>query len=490
MVRGRYYPASPIVMRNIRYVISALVAVGFGLFLGEHRNYQELLGRSKPLQYVDPARVAHRDQPQASTADCGAQGKALYPGDIALLGALGHSSPSAQLIAIDSRRRQPVGIELADAQKGGQPSRLRLLGRVTPDPTHVYQVNIAADGFVKEISDEGVGSYVKKDQRLAVIYSQEFLSIAGGFLSAYERTQNKEDSTATQGVASPQTWADRLRNLGMSDSQIKELVVTRKVPEVVYINSPVDGFILARNISPGQKFDRYTEFYRIADLTRVWIVADLFPNEVQYFEPGTTARITLPDHEHSLLAKVANVLPEVNPSTRTLQVRLEADNRGSVLRPGVFVDIELSGPVSKALTIPVDAVLHSYTRDYIFVDHDGGCFERREVETGRYSGDRVEILKGLHDGEQVVASGGFLVNAEEHLHTVSHEMTPSEKTHSVGDFQDAKCILPADSLATLPSGPGATSDGTTSYPCSHIGSGKSEQEHTRYLPPKPRGDND
>ena len=147
-----------------------------------------------------------------------------------------------------------------------------------------------------------------------------------------------------QGVSSIQGYTDRLRNLGVSEEQIKQMAENHQLPESIDIVAPADGFILARNITPGQHFERSMEFYRIADLSRVWIVADIFGSEAQHFRPGTIAHVASSDSGKSFTARVSNVLPQVDPATRTLKLRLEADNPGFVLRPDMFVDVEL--PVS------------------------------------------------------------------------------------------------------------------------------------------------
>ena len=484
MLRG-YDPDFPFsLMRNICYAMSALAAMGLGLFLGQHSKREvHSRGPHRVLYYVDPMHPASESEKLGSVLDCGMQLQPVHFDEIGTLSRTQNSLPSAPAVNIDSRAQQAFGIQLATAQRTPRAHRLRVLGRVAADQTRIYRVNVAADGFVKEVTDDGVGSYVKKDQRLAVIYSPEFLSIAGGYLSAHERTQggSKEGSAATQGVAGPQNWADRLRNLGMSDSQIRELTVIRKIPEVVYINSPIDGFILARNISPGEKFDRYTEFYRIADLSHVWILADLFANESQYFRPGVSAQITLPDQKQTFVATVANVLPEVNTATRALQLRLEADNNRFALRPDMFVNVDLPAPTTAALTIPADALLHSEMRDYVYVDRNNGSFELREVETGRYSGDRVEILKGIKEGEQVVASGSFLVNAASRLNEVVHNPPLSRTTNPATSPQDLQCILPADAASALASGSAISYRGAIYYFCSKTCRDKFQQDPARYL---------
>jgi membrane fusion protein, copper/silver efflux system len=147
----------------------------------------------------------------------------------------------------------------------------------------------------------------------------------------------------------------------------------------------------------------------------VWILADLFGSEAQYFHPGAFARITLPEQKKSFSARVSRVLPQIDPSTRTLKLRLEADNKAFALRPDMFVDVDLQFPVPSGLSVPADAVLDSGLSKRVFVARGNGFFEPREVETGERFGDRVQIVRGLVVGERVVTSGTFLVDSESRL---------------------------------------------------------------------------
>lgn len=425
-------------MRNLRYLIAVLAAAGLGLLLGQHSRHQEIAsGPSR--QVLDPKDPAYRAKNPKILPSSGMQ-RPVFADDSEkppVTHAWSHSSAG---VYIDADARQRFGIRLEPARRVATNGILRLSGRVAVDESRLFRVNVAADGYVKETSDDGVGSYVKKDQRLAVIYAPEFLSIAGGYLSANERTQgvNKESAPVNQGFAGPQTWADRLRNLGMSDSQISELTSIRKIPEVIYINSPADGFVVARNISAGQTFDRYVEFYRIADLSHVWIIADAFGNEGQNFRPGMPARITLPGRGMAFDARLESVLPQVNPSTRTLQLRLETDNKNLVLRPEMVVDVELKGSAPERLSVPADSVVDSGTSRRIFVERGDGSFERREVKTGQWFADRVEILEGLAPGEKVVVSGAFLVDSENRLsNAITAGVSQAENSPETGDVKRA-----------------------------------------------------
>ena len=145
----------------------------------------------------------------------------------------------------------------------------------------------------------------------------------------------------------------------MGDMQIEELSRTRTLTDQIEMTAPTSGICIARNLYPGQRFDKATEFYKIADLSHVWILADVYENEVKYLKPGVKVKGTLPYRDRTYDAIVSNVVPQFDPSTRTLKVRLEADNPGYVLRPDMFVDVELPVNCRRPLRCPADAILDS-----------------------------------------------------------------------------------------------------------------------------------
>ena len=148
-------------------------------------------------------------------------------------------------------------------------------------------------------------------------------------------------------------------NLGMSKLQIEDLARNRQVTQEIILSAPVTSFVLARNITPGQKFNSGEELYRLADLSRVWILADLFENEAKYIQPGEKVRVTLPHQNEKYLATVSEVLPQFDPATLTLKVRLEMDNPKFALRPGMFMDVEFPINLPPTVNVPVDAIMDS-----------------------------------------------------------------------------------------------------------------------------------
>jgi Cu(I)/Ag(I) efflux system membrane fusion protein len=217
-------------------------------------------------------------------------------------------------------------------------------------------------------------------------------------------------AVSKQGVSSLQGYTDRLRNLGMSDVQIKRMADSRQLPENIDIVAPTDGFILSRNISPGQHFDHGMEFYRIADLSRVWVVAEIYERDAPYLRPGGLAQITLKDEGRQLPARITDSLPQSEAGRGTVKLRLEADNPKFIFRPEMVVDVELPIRLPPAASVPLDALIDSGAHARVYVEHGEGIFEPREVETGWRFGERVEILRGVLPGERVVVEATFLVD--------------------------------------------------------------------------------
>jgi RND family efflux transporter MFP subunit len=356
----------------------------------------------------------HSDKP-GKAPDCGMDLVPVYADTVGK--SLVSSDDSSAALKIDPATQKIYGIQLASVENDSGTRTIHAFAKVAADETRVFKVTVGADGFVKSTENDAVGNHVKKDQHLAVIYSPEFLAVEGGFLSANDRTPtaSKESAATAQNAASAQARADRLRNLGMSDVQIDEMTANRKIPEDVYIVSPTDGFILTRSISPGLRFERQKELYTIADFSHVWILAQVFGKDAQKFRPGAVAKVTVPDTGESFQARVSDVLPEVDPATRAMKVRLIAGNPGFKLRPDMFVNVEMPVSIPPGLSVPADAIVDTGLAKQVFVQTTPGHFEKRAVEIGWRIDDRVQIVKGLRAGEVVVSAGTFLVDSESRL---------------------------------------------------------------------------
>jgi RND family efflux transporter MFP subunit len=328
---------------------------------------------------------------------------------------------SPGMVKISLEKQQLIGVKTATVENKSGHHTLRVLGRVAVDDRKVYVVNSAATGWVREVSPITVGSFIQKDQALAVFYSPEFLAAEQSYfyaLNAFDRFSKEEKPNTSQLTltkANIRQYSDTLRNLGMGEKQIEEIGRTRTFTDIINIASPTSGIVISRNIYSGQRFERGTEFFKITDLRSVWILVDTFEHEAQYLQPGVNVKIFHPHLKKTFQAKVSNDLPQFDPATRTLKVRLQAENPGYFLRPDMFVDVELPVNLPKAVTIPAEAVLDSGIRKTVFVEQGDGIFEPREVETGWRIGNKIEIVKGLEPGEKIVISGNFLIDAESKL---------------------------------------------------------------------------
>ena len=404
-------------------LIGLLMIVSYALGRRHTEPANESARSRRVLYWVDPMHPTYKSDHPGTAPDCGMSLEPVYA-DSAIPSAAPSVPPGA--VAIDSASQRLVGIRVATPEKTSGTHTVRFLGRVAPEDTRTFLVNSGMDGFIRETFNDSVGAFVKKDQKLATSYVGETLSVASGYLAATagvpgavakdgSRTVPYPGAVSKQGVSSIQGYTDRLRNFGLSETQIRQMAESHTLPETVDIVSPADGFILARNITAGQHFDRSAEFYRIADLSQVWIVADVFGSDAQDIHAGAIARVTLSDQRGTFSARVTNFLPQVDPQTRVLKLRLEANNPGYAFRPDMYVDVELPVGVAAGLTVPQDAVIDSGNEQRVFVERSAGVFEPRSVQIGWRAGDRVQITHGLAEGERVVVEGTFLVDSESRL---------------------------------------------------------------------------
>ena len=417
-------------MKKAAYVILASLLLAGAFLAGSWRAHREpeaaapaVAGAGKVLYYVDPMHPAYKSDKPGIAPDCGMALVPVYEDGSTGAADSSVSSPPGS-VRVSPEKQQLVGLRVTTVERKSSTHALRVLGRVTPDETRVYKLNAGIEGYFRDVSAVATGDHVKKDQLLATfsgpaaaLVLQTFILSLGG---ADRVSQNVAGGTVDAQATAATAWnlqlrVQQLQNLGMSALQIEEVKRTRELPETIKILAPADGFVLARNASPGLKFERGAEWYRIVDLSRVWILADVFENDAQYLRPGVRAQVSHPNQRRTFPARVAEARPQFDAATRTLKVRLETKNSGFALRPDMFVDVELPITLPPAITIPVDAVLDSGLKKTVFVDRGEGVFEPRPVQTGRRLGDRVEIVKGLAPGERIVVAGMFLLDSESRM---------------------------------------------------------------------------
>jgi RND family efflux transporter MFP subunit len=394
-------------------VIGAFVA---GRYTGKHNTGSEYGGSRRILYYVDPMHPAYRSDKPGIAPDCGMPLEPVYEGE--------DSTTKLQLPAgavwISPDKQQLIGVRVQPVEKNSGSRLIRTTGRVEADDNRVYRLMAATEGWVQSLQNSPAGTIVKKNDLLAMFYSREFRNVEQaylGSLASLERLKKAPEDANGVGDANLRINEEQLRALGMGDPQLKDLARTHQLTRYVEITSPIDGIVLERSISPMQRFDKGAELYRIADLTKVWILADLFGDEARLLVPGTRVKVTVRELSKTLYAQVSQAPALFDPASRTLKLRLEADNPALVLRPDMFVDLEFNAKVPAGLSVPQEAVLDSGLRKIVYVETSDGVFEPRPVETGAAYGGSITVARGLTVGDNIVVSGNFLIDSESRLHS-------------------------------------------------------------------------
>jgi membrane fusion protein, copper/silver efflux system len=416
-------------MKRLLYLAVVLALIAGAYWAGSRRGQQntalhESRETHKILYYVDPMNPAHTsDKP--GKAPCGMDMEPVYAdATLATASSSELTSFPAGTVKVSPEKQQLIGVRVATVEKKALVHNLRMLGKVATDETRIYRINATVDGWITRTMPVSAGSLVRKNEALAGFYSPEFLSAGQALifaLSSKDRIQKTgqenpgQQSQLAQFEINLRQYADGLRNLGMGELQIQEMIKTREYMENVDITSPADGFILVRNVSDGQRFDKGTELFRIADLSRVWILVDLFERDASVVRADQRVKVELPTQGKTFAATVSKTLPQFDNVTRTLKLRLEADNPDFTLKPDMFVDVELPLSLAEAVVVPAEAVLDAGLRQTVFVDRGNGYFEPRNVHLGSRVGDQVQVVAGLTAGERIVTSGTFLLDSESRM---------------------------------------------------------------------------
>jgi membrane fusion protein, copper/silver efflux system len=410
-------------MKKFLYPALLLILLAGTFLAGSWYTPREIAGNAvsegrRVLYYVDPMNPSHTSE-NPGLAPCGMKMEPVYAeGQGQTAGSMPSMPPGT--VKISPEKQQIIGVKVGLAEKTESARTIRTLGRVAVDENRIHRLVSPTEGWLRNLREGTTGSLVKKDQILATFYSRDLLSgiralfFAITTIDRYKETKSSEEQmqAANQQIQAAEA---NLLALGMSRAQMKEMERDRKPAQEIEVRAPVTGFVLQRGVFPDYRFDRNSELYRIADLSRVWVLADMYESEAYSIKPGSDVRISLPYAGKRFHGKVSHTLPQFDAASRTFKVRLDVDNPEYALRPDMFVDVEFSIGMPPAITVPVDAVLDSGLKKTVFVDLGNGYFEPRRVQTGWRGGDRVEITGGLMPGERIVVSGNFLLDSESRM---------------------------------------------------------------------------
>ena len=404
---------------RVAHVLVLLVVGAGGYFVGRWRSPAAPQHDSvrRVLYYRCPMHPSyHSDKPDQS-GDCGMPLEPVYAGS--------EPAGTARELQISAEKQQLIGVRTTEARRDSHTHLFRLTGRVVPDEARVYQLTGKVEGWIRTIYPPTTGSLVRKGEPLVSVYGRDYRMLQQSYvyaLNAADRakeTQGTYDAVEQQRLPVEETLL-ALRSASVDRALIEDIAKTRQPQLDTRLVSPVNGLVTARNVYADQKFGLGTELYRIVDLGRVWILADVYSSEAQFMRPGTTVRVSVPAYPHrTFTAHVANVPPLFDPASRTLKLRLEADNPDFAMRPDMLVDIETPAVLPEAITVPSDAIIDAGLTRTVYVDRGNGRFEPRPVETGWRYDNQVEIVRGLESGERVVSGATFLVDSESRLQSVA-----------------------------------------------------------------------
>jgi len=333
--------------------------------------------------------------------------------------------PGLSPVDLTPERIQLIGMRTDTVKRETLGGELRAAGVVAPSERGLAQITTRFAGWIQKLSVSATGDRVRRGQVLATVYSpdvlraqQELLVARGWSASGAAEPKPVHGDGLTAGLEA--NARRRLELLGISAQDIDDVLRTGKAAEALPMRSPVDGYVVAKNAVAGVAVQPGMVLFDVADLSQVWVNAEIYEPDIARIHVGQKARLELASLPgETTTGKVQFIAPVVDPGTRTLRLRLEFRNRidrnGPRLRPGMSGTVSLDLPATSGLTVPAEAVVDTGTSHVLFVAREGGRFEPRAVKVGARHGDRVEIASGVREGETVVTTGNFLLDSESRL---------------------------------------------------------------------------
>ena len=414
-------------------IIVALTALGTSPSLGE-----ETPGKTLYTCGMHPQII--QDHP-GNCPICGMKLTPIRSG----AGAESHASPGgAAAISIDAATRQSMNLRTATVASGPLNKVIRTVGTIAYNETALADVNTKFKGWIEKLDVDASGQLVHRGDAMFEIYSPDLYSAESEYALALNGGLTNDPGASEL----RETAASKLRFFDVSEAQIEELKKSGVPRKALSVSAPISGFVIEKNVVQGQMVDAGMRLYRIADLAIVWVLAEIYEQDLPFVQLGQEAVVrvaSLPDREFR--GRVTYVYPTVDEKTRTARVRLEFENPGYFLRPGMFVSAEIQAEIAgSAVLVPDSAVLRSGAKNTVFVALNEGRFEPRDVSLGVEASDgMIQVLSGLQVGDRVVTSGQFLLDSESQLREAIDKMRGSAPA------EPAESALPLPTNAAPPS---------------------------------------
>jgi RND family efflux transporter MFP subunit len=332
-------------------------------------------------------------------------------------------------VQLSAERLQSIGVQFGQVARKSVQDELRVTGNVAVDETRLSYVQTRFSGYIQKVFANATYQYVRQGQPLFTIYSPELVAAEHDYLVARQSAVNLSKSSvpgvATGAAALVNTSTERLNQWNVPQREIARLESTGQVGAEMEVDSPVAGYITERNALPNAYVQPETRLYTVADLSTVWVLAQVFQNDLGRVRVNNPATLTVDTYPgKTFRGRVEFIYPDVDATTRTARVRLAFANANLTLTPGMFVNVILQAPLGPQLVIPASGVLQSGTRQIAFVDRGNGSLEPREIQLGPRVKEDYVVLKGLKAGERIVTSGNFLVDSESQLQAALGSFVP------------------------------------------------------------------
>lgn len=403
------------------FLIVLLAGAAFAAGYGYQRWYLKPAtagaGERQPLYYVDAMHPWYKSNKPGIAPDCGMKLVPIYEGE---QNQYARKDLPAGTVQITPEKQQLIGVEYGTAQYQTTRDSIRAAARVTLDETRIAKVQPKLEGWIDQVFVDFTGKLVRKGDPLLTLYSPAALATQQEYLLAIKAQKQMQDNPVREMLGSTENLVaaakKRLELWDISDAQIDQIARTGETLKNLTLYSPISGFVMERNAFPKQRVTPDTPLYTVADLSSVWVVADVFEYEAAGVHVGQPATLTLDYLPGRVFrGRVSYILPQVDPATRTLKVRVQFENPDYALKPDMYGQLELQTGGARRLMVPQSAVLNSGEKQVVFVDRGNGYFEPREVKIGEQTDGRIEILSGLAPGERIVTSGNFLIDSESQL---------------------------------------------------------------------------
>ncbi len=420
-----------------RYLITVILCLGLGLAAGYHlasnRDAQPSAGKGpqttaarkaaqrKIAYYKDPMHPWYTSDKPGKAPDCGMDLVPVYEDEAATPG----------VVRIDPLVVQNIGVRTEEVTLHRMKRVVRAPGIIQPDETRTFAINTKFSGWVEKLYADYTGMPVRKGQALMELYSPELVTAQEEYLQALAyRDRLQATDSGTEVLSSAERLVSsarsRLLNWDVPPGQIATLERNRTPSRTLSFHSPASGIILQKNVQDGQRVTSGFELYRVADLSKVWVMAEVYQYELAWVSPGQTAWVEvsyLPGRVFQ--GKVAYVYPELDSQTRSARLRVELPNSPDLeLKPGMYVSVRLeSSTPDSCVAVPEQAIIRSGERNIAVMARGGGYFEPREVKLGLSAEGYVQVLEGLRAGENIVVSAQFLIDSESNLRAAVGQMT-------------------------------------------------------------------